>query len=97
MVYVTTITITATGEAQRVQTTQKTCAWVTLQADAANSGTVYHGPSSVTTSNGQAIGSGGGGGSPQYPPIGHGSMYDLSRIYVIGTANDIVRIMYGVI
>ena len=95
MVYITTVTIAATGVAQAVASTRQIAAWVTLQADENNGGIIYHGPADVTTSTGQAIAGGGGGGSPQYPPIGHGSMYDVARIYIIGTANDIVRVMYG--
>lgn len=96
MVYVETVTLSATGESQAVSSTHKTACWVTLQADPSNAAAVYHGPPSVTTSNGQVIASGGGGGSPQYPPVGDVSVYDLARIYLVGTQNDVVRIMYGV-
>lgn len=93
MIYITTVTISVTGTAQAIASVNTPASWVTLQADESNASPVYHGPSSVTTSNGQSIASGGGGGSPQYPPLGVNQPYNLQNIYVVGTSGDIVRVM----
>lgn len=94
MVVVTTVTIAATNTAQALSSTRIPANWITLQSDPANVDPTYHGPPNVTTVTGQVISVGGGGGSPQYPPVSDVSPYELSRIYVIGTEDDIVRVMY---
>lgn len=95
MVYNIAVTITSTSVAQRLSTSNIPCVWVSLQCPDTNAADIYHGGrSTITSSTGEKIASGGGGGAPQYPPCSEITPYNLNEIFILGTANDIVKVRY---
>lgn len=96
------IVVTSTGAGSKVQATsantpQEKCQWISIAGAVANTGFIAHGDSNVSATVGQQIGSGQGGGSPQYPPCA-GLMsygYMLSELYIyFEKAGDTAQINY---
>ena len=90
------VTVAATRAA--LSSTSVRAAWVNIQASKSggNSAVVRVGDVNVTTARGGivpvAIGS-----SLLLPPCGNANAYDLNGIYVIGTANDTISVIYETI
>lgn len=79
--------------AEPLTSSQMLCRWVLIKANAANTGILYAGDSTVSTSTGQPLSAEDG---IFYPPIADRAYYDLSTIYMVGTVDsDGVRVTYA--
>ena len=68
MVVTLNVTVTTAGTPVQVSTTRIPANWVNFMGAIANLGNTYFGDSNVSSTRGQALGSGGGSGSPQFHP-----------------------------
>ena len=87
---ITDVTITATATA--ISSTSVRASTVILQAISL-AGTARVGDSTVTTTSGLALQT--TKDTIILPPLGNTRTYDLSTIYVIGTANDKMAVSYN--
>lgn len=95
MVITVNVTVTTAGTPVQVSTTREPANWVNFMGALNNAGTTFFGDSNVSATQGQAIGAGGGAGSPQYPPAADISPYQLSEIWIDAANNgDIVQVTY---
>jgi len=85
--------LTLNGSAQQLTATATKCCWVILQGVGSNS-VVRVADSNVATGRGGIITA--SGGILTLPPVTDNNGYDLSLIYVIGTNNDKITILYFV-
>jgi len=85
--------LTLNGSAQQLTATATKCNWVILQGVGSNA-VVRVGDSNVATGRGGIITA--TGGILTLPPVTDNNGYDLSLIYVIGTNNDKITILYFV-
>jgi len=84
--------VTLTGSAQQLTATPTKAAWVQVQGIGSNAA-FRIGDASVGAARGVVVPASGGG--QFFPPIGESRSYDLSQIYVKGTLNDTIAVMYG--
>jgi hypothetical protein len=95
MVVTLNVTVTTAGTPVQVSTTRIPANWVNFMGAIANLGNTYFGDSNVSSTRGQALGSGGGSGSPQFPPSSDTSPYNLADMWVdAANDNDIVQVTY---
>lgn len=79
--------------AKQVSSTQIKATWVSIQAPSTNSGKIYFGGSTVSTSEGNYITA---GGVNFFPPVSNSSFYDLRQIYfACGNSADTITISYA--
>lgn len=82
--------VTMTGSAQVITPGVPTYGhWVVFQCPTANTGTIYLGDASVSTTRGAGCAA---GGYAFWPPSG--PVYDLSQHYAVGTSGDKLKISY---
>lgn len=88
---VRTLQVTLTGSAQQVSATNIKCKWAILQNNAA--AVMRIGDANVTASRGAAIAASGGSFSV---PVSTVATFDtdLSQWYVIGTATQVLDVVY---
>jgi hypothetical protein len=94
-----TLTMTNAGQAYQVSATTKRALTVTFEADNLNSGKIYIGDSSVTTSNGITLGPGESVSITTDPSSisGFNSSVKMDSFYCISSnAGNVVRIHYAV-
>jgi hypothetical protein len=84
------VTLSATATALSATSIKAT--WVQVQG-VTITGTARIGDSNITSTRGATILS--AGGSQFLPSHGNANMYDLSTIYVLGTLNDKVSVLYN--
>lgn len=85
------VTIAATATA--LSSTSVKANWVQIQGQSL-SGVARIGDSLISTSRGAILQS---TGDAQFlPPVGNTNSYDLSTIYIIGTASDKAAVIYNV-
>ena len=94
--------ITPGGTATRIATSGA-ARWILFTVPAGNSGVIRVGDSSVSATQGAAVGAASTATSLLFPPlpVNHelraaDQLYDLSTIYAYGTSSDTVGITYGV-
>jgi cytoskeletal protein RodZ len=85
------VTISATATA--LSATSVKANWVQVQGQAL-SGAARVGDSLISTTRGALMAS--TGDSQFFPPSGNSNAYDLSTIYIIGTASDKAAVVYNV-
>jgi len=83
---------TITASAVALSTTSIKANWVILSGQSL-AGAARVGDSLISTTRGAIIPS--TGSVVTFPPMGNSNSYDLSTLYVIGTANDKLAICYG--
>lgn len=66
--------------------------WIILGGITVASASIRVGDVNVTTTRGAAIAA---AGSLIFPPAGNSNIYDLSEIYVVGTSNDKLSVLYS--
>ncbi len=85
------VTISTTATA--LSNTSVKANWVQIQGQGL-SGAARIGDSLITTSRGAILAS--TGDSQFFPPVGNSNSYDLSTIFILGTANDKAAVIYNV-
>lgn len=85
------VTISATPTA--LSNTSVKANWVQFQGQSL-SGAARVGDSLISTSRGAIVQS--TGDSQFFPPVGNTNSYDLSTIYIVGTASDKMAVVYNV-
>ena len=90
----TVVTVAAAGTRVQVSATNVACFTVTVQSPSTNSGIIYLGGKTVSSTNGQEIIS--PGDSFTFPP-GESNCYSLSDFWVdAATSGDKAKVMYSV-
>jgi hypothetical protein len=84
------VTVSATATA--ISATSIRANWVLMQG-VTISATARIGDSSITTTRGATMGA--AKDAVSFPPCGNTNVYDLSTIYVLGTASDKISVLYG--
>jgi len=74
-----TKTVSSAGTAERLSATDVYVFWLTIQADPSNTGNVYLGGDSVSSSSGIQLAP---GDSHHFPPISRYYVYNLKNIWV---------------
>ena len=93
MVYDGSATLTAAGTRQRLVSTRTPAAWITFQAGASNTGAIYLGGNTVSSTSGVSMLT---GDAIVTWPVGDINMYDLREIWFDGaTTNNTVQFIYG--
>ena len=93
MIYTTTATIAATGTAVPLASTPvgMGATYIIIQADFENSADIFVGDDTVTTGTGILLDA---DESLMLPQMESPTPYNLNNIYINGTAEDFVRILY---
>lgn len=87
------VTITTTGVSQAIQATSKNVTWVYIQSPTGNA-SARVGDSTTTSSRGYILTA---TNACYLPPCGVAAPYDLSQIFINGTATQSFAITYGVV
>lgn len=86
---------TTSGVATPVSNSTVLCSSVIFEADSANTGKVYFGDSTVTTSTGQSISAGQKFTVSFDNQYGNNNIFDLSYFYfATDTTSNVVRVLY---
>ena len=81
------------GVNQRLSATKMYCYGFEIYADVSNSGIVYTGDELVGSLDGRPIGPGRVFSPPEVHLGSNSDEYDLSKIWVVGTLNDTIRVI----
>lgn len=93
MIYDGSATLAAAGTRQRLVSTRTPAAWITFQPGSSNSGSIYIGGSTVSSTSGLSMLV---GDSVVSWPVADINMYDLHEIWFDGSStNDTVQFVYG--
>lgn len=86
---------TTSGVATPVSNSSVLCSSVIFEADASNTGKVYFGDSTVTTSTGQSLSAGQKFTVSFDNQYGNNNIFDLSNFYfATDTTSNVVRVLY---
>ena len=85
-------TVSLTTSAAALSSTSIKANWVQIQGSSLT-GAARVGDSTITSSKGAIISS--TGDSQFFPALGNANAYDLSSIYVLGTASDTLAVTYN--
>jgi hypothetical protein len=83
------------GAIQPLSLVHQYCFNFEIHAETTNTGWVYTGDSGVTTADGRPITPGMFFSAPDVKLGGHSDEYDLNKVYVLGTADEIIRVLYA--
>ena len=85
----------AAAQPTRFTATRTPCYYVIIEADDGNSNPAFVGPSAVTTANGVRLNnSATAPGRMELGPFSAVAPLNLSELYVAGTQNEIVNVLY---
>ena len=87
------VTIASTGVSQALQTTSKNVSWVRIQSPTGNT-TGRVGDSNTTSTRGYILLA---ATELFLPPCGNTANYDLSQIFINGTATQSFPVTYGIV
>jgi len=87
------VTIASTGVNQALQTTSKNVTWVYIQSPTGNT-TCRVGDTNITATRGYILVA---TNALYLPPCGNTANYDLSQIFINGTATQSFAVTYGVV
>lgn len=87
--------VLGSGSAEKISSSRIMTQGFAIRAELTNTGEIYVGDSAVTTTSGMFLQA--GESNEKYARAlarGYTTTYDLSKIYIIGTSGDAVRVEY---